>query len=339
MAVAKIGINGFGRIGRLVMREAVGRKDVEVVAVNDPFIDVKYAAYMLRYDTIHGKFKGDIKVDEAGSCLVINGKKVKFFAEKDPAAIAWGSVGAEYIAEATGVFCTTESASAHLKGGGKNVVITAPAKDKETPTFVMGVNHTNYKKGMVVVSNASCTTNCLAPIAKILNDKFKITEGLMTTVHAVTATQKTVDGPSNKDWRGGRAAGANIIPSSTGAAKAVGLVIPELNGKLTGMAFRVPTLNVSVVDLTCKIEKAATWEEVCAEVKRAAEKDMKGIVAYIEEDCVSSDFITDAHTCIFDSKAGIMLNPHFVKVICWYDNEWAYSVKTVDLISYIANVK
>jgi len=339
MAVAKIGINGFGRIGRLIMRDAAERKDVEVVAVNDPFIDVKYAAYMLRYDTIHGRFKGKIDIDEAGSSLIVNGKKVKFFAEKDPAQIAWGSVGATHIAEATGVFCTTESAAAHLKGGAKKVVITAPAKDKETPTFVMGVNHQNYRSDMIVVSNASCTTNCLAPIAKIINDKFKITEGLMTTVHAVTATQKTVDGPSNKDWRGGRAAGANIIPSSTGAAKAVGLVIPELNGKLTGMAFRVPTLNVSVVDLTCKIEKAATWDEVCAEVKRAADKEMKGIVSFIDDDCVSSDFITDSHTCIFDSKAGIMLNPHFCKLICWYDNEWAYSVKTVDLIAYIANAK
>jgi len=339
MAVAKIGINGFGRIGRLIMRDAADRKDVEVVAVNDPFIDVKYAAYMLRYDTIHGRFKGKIDIDEAGSALIVNGKKVKFFAEKDPAAIAWASVGAEFIAEATGVFCTTESASAHLKGGAKKVVITAPAKDKETPTFVMGVNHTNYKKDMVVVSNASCTTNCLAPIAKVLNDKFKITEGLMTTVHAVTATQKTVDGPSNKDWRGGRAAGANIIPSSTGAAKAVGLVIPELNGKLTGMAFRVPTLNVSVVDLTCKIEKAATWEEVCAEVKRAADKELKGIISFIDDDCVSSDFIGDPHTSIFDSRAGIMLNPHFVKVIAWYDNEWGYSVKTVDLMAYMASIK
>jgi len=339
MAVAKIGINGFGRIGRLIMRDAADRKDVEVVAVNDPFIDVKYAAYMLRYDTIHGRFKGKIDIDEAGSALIVNGKKVRFFAEKDPAVIPWASVGAEFIAEATGVFCTTESASAHLKGGAKKVVITAPAKDKETPTFVMGVNHTSYKKDMIVVSNASCTTNCLAPIAKVINDKFKITEGLMTTVHAVTATQKTVDGPSNKDWRGGRAAGANIIPSSTGAAKAVGLVIPELNGKLTGMAFRVPTLNVSVVDLTCKIEKAATWEEVCAEVKRAADKELKGIVSFIDDDCVSSDFIGDPHTSIFDSRAGIMLNPHFVKVIAWYDNELGYSVKTVDLMAYMANAK
>jgi glyceraldehyde 3-phosphate dehydrogenase len=339
MAVAKIGINGFGRIGRLVLREAFNRKDVEVVAVNDPFIDVKYAAYMLRYDSIHGRFNGTIEVDEECGCLKVNGKCVKFFAEKDPAMIPWGKAGADIIAEATGVFCTTESASAHLKGGAKKVVITAPAKDKETPMFVMGVNHTNYKPSMVVVSNASCTTNCLAPIAKIINDKFKITEGLMTTVHAVTATQKTVDGPSNKDWRGGRAAGGNIIPSSTGAAKAVGAVIPELNGKLTGMAFRVPTLNVSVVDLTCKIEKAATWEEICAEVKRAAGKEFKGIVAYIDEECVSSDFIGDPHTSIFDSKAGIMLNPNFVKIIAWYDNEWGYSVKTVDLMAYMVNAK
>lgn len=339
MAVAKIGINGFGRIGRLIMREAASRKDVEVVAVNDPFIDVKYAAYMLKFDSVHGRFKGKIEVNEADKCLSINGKCVQFFAEKDPAMIPWGKAGAEIIAEATGVFCTTETASAHIKGGAKKVVITAPAKDKETPMFVMGVNHKNYKSDMVVVSNASCTTNCLAPMAKIINDKFKITEGLMTTVHAVTATQKTVDGPSNKDWRGGRAAGGNIIPSSTGAAKAVGVVIPELNGKLTGMSFRVPTLDVSVVDLTCKIEKSATWDEICAEIKRAAGKEFKGIVEYIDEDCVSSDFVGDSHTSIFDCKAGIMLNPNFVKLVAWYDNEWGYSCKTVDLMSYIANAK
>lgn len=339
MATAKIGINGFGRIGRLVMREAASRKDVEVVAVNDPFIDVKYAAYMLRYDSIHGKFKGKIELNEADNSLLINGKSVKFFAEKDPAQIPWGSVGAEIIAEATGVFCTTESAMAHIRGGAKKVVITAPAKDKETPMFVMGVNHKKYTPNMVVVSNASCTTNCLAPLAKIIHDKFKIVEGLMTTVHSVTATQKTVDGPSNKDWRGGRAASGNIIPSSTGAAKAVGAVIPELNGKLTGMSFRVPTLNVSVVDLTVKIEKAATYEEVCAEIKRAAGKEFKGIVAYIDDECVSSDFIGDSHTSIFDSKAGIMLNSNFVKLVSWYDNEWGYSCKTVDLMAYIANAK
>jgi len=339
MAVAKIGINGFGRIGRLVLREASTRKDVEVVAVNDPFIDVKYAAYMLKYDSAHGRFNGTVEVNEKDSCLKINGKTVKFFAEKDPANIAWASAGAEFIAEATGVFCTTESAMAHTKGGAKKVIITAPAKDKETPMFVMGVNHKNYKSDMVVVSNASCTTNCLAPISKVLHDKWTITEGLMTTVHAVTATQKTVDGPSNKDWRGGRAAGANIIPSSTGAAKAVGAVIPELNGKLTGMSFRVPTINVSVVDLTCKLEKPASWEEICAEVKRAAGAELKGILAYMDEDCVSTDFMGDPHTSIFDAKAGIMLNPHFVKVVAWYDNEWGYSVKTVDLIAHMANAK
>ncbi|KAI4454062.1 glyceraldehyde 3-phosphate dehydrogenase [Holotrichia oblita] len=339
MAVAKIGINGFGRIGRLMMREAVSRKDVEVVAVNDPFIDVKYAKYMLQYDSIHGRFKGEIKVDEAAKALIINGKKIQFFAEKDPTMIPWGKAGAEIIAEATGVFATTEAAGAHLKGGAKKVVITAPSKDKETPTYVMGVNHTQYKPSQTVVSNASCTTNCLAPLAKIIHDKFKITEGLMTTVHAVTATQKTVDGPSNKDWRGGRAAGNNIIPSSTGAAKAVGLVIPELNGKLTGMAFRVPTLNVSCVDLTCKIEKPATWDEICAEMKRAADKEFKGIVEFVEDECVSTDFVGNAHTSIFDSRAGIMLNPNFVKLVAWYDNEWGYSCKTVDLMAYIANVK
>ncbi|KAI4453286.1 glyceraldehyde 3-phosphate dehydrogenase [Holotrichia oblita] len=268
MAVAKIGINGFGRIGRLVMREAVSRKDVEVMAVNDPFVDVQYAKYMLQYDSIHGTFKGKIEVDETAKVLIVNGKRIQFFAEKDPSMIPWASAGAEIIAEATGVFATTEAAKAHLKGGAKKVVITAPSKDKETPTYVMGVNHKHYKPEQVVVSNASCTTNCLAPLAKVINDKFKITEGLMTTVHSVTATQKTVDGPSSKDWRGGRAAGNNIIPSSTGAAKAVGLVIPELQGKLTGMAFRVPTLDVSVVDLTCKIEKPATWDEICDEMKR-----------------------------------------------------------------------
>jgi len=332
----KIGINGFGRIGRLLLRRATELKDAAVVAINDPFIpDLNYARYMLQYDTIHGRFKGTIKVDEAAKALVINGKKVVFVAEKDPALIPWGKLGVDVVAEATGVFTTTEACEAHIRGGAKKVVITAPAKDKETPTFVMGVNHRSYKPEMKIVSNASCTTNCLAPIAKILHDKFTITEGLMTTVHAVTATQKTVDGPSNKDWRGGRAAGGNIIPSSTGAAKAVGLVIPELNGKLTGMAFRVPTLNVSVVDLTCKIEKAATWPEICAEVKRAAGKEFAGIVEYTEDEIVSSDLIGDSHTCIFDSKAGIMLNPNFVKVVAWYDNEWGYSCKTIDLCVHV----
>jgi len=339
MAVAKIGINGFGRIGRLIMRDAASRKDVEVVAVNDPFIDVTYAKYMLQYDSIHGRFDGDIKVDAAAKALIVNGKKVVFYAEKDPANIPWAKAGAEIIAEATGVFTTTEAASAHLKGGAKKVVITAPSKDKETPTYVMGVNHKEYKPNQLVVSNASCTTNCLAPLAKIIHDKFKLTEGLMTTVHSITASQKTVDGPSNKDWRGGRAASNNIIPSSTGAAKAVGLVIPELNGKLTGMSFRVPTLDVSVVDLTCKIEKPATWDEICAEIKHAAGNEYKGIVEFVDDELVSTDFITDSHTCIFDARAGIMLNPNFVKLVAWYDNEWGYSCKTVDLMAHIANVK
>jgi len=316
----KIGINGFGRIGRLILRNVAMRKDCEVVVINDPFIDREYAEYMLKYDTIHGKF--DTKVLE----------KIHFSSEKDPKNIPWGKYGVDVVAEATGVFTTTEDCMAHINSGAKRVVITAPAKDKETPTYVIGVNDHKYLPDHKIISNASCTTNCLAPIAKILHDKFVITEGLMTTVHAITATQKTVDGPSSKDWRGGRAASGNIIPSSTGAARAVGLVMPELAGKLTGMAFRVPTLNVSVVDLTCKLEKATTWDEICKEVKRASEKEMKGIVAYTEDAIVSSDINGDAHTCIFDATAGIMLNPNFVKVIAWYDNEWAYSVKTVDLM-------
>lgn len=337
--VAKIGINGFGRIGRLMLREAAGRKDCEVVAVNDPFVDVAYAKYMLQYDTMHGRFNGTIEADADKKLLIVNGKKIQFFAEKDPAMIPWGKVGAEVVAEATGVFTSSEACQAHINAGAKKVVITAPAKDKDTPTFVMGVNHTQYKSSMKVVSNSSCTTNCLAPLVKIVNDKFKITEALMTTVHATTATQKTVDGPSNKDWRGGRAAAGNIIPSSTGAAKALALVIPELHGKITGMAFRVPTLNVSVVDLTCKIEKPATYEEICAEIKRAANKELKGIVSYSEDALVSSDCNGDSHTCIFDSKAGIMLNPNFVKLVAWYDNEWGYSTKTVDFAVHVANTK
>jgi len=332
---AKIGINGFGRIGRLILRDCANRKDAEVVAINDPFIDVNYAAYMLKYDTIHGQFKGTIKVE--GDHLVVNGKKIKWFSQKEPALIPWKEAGASIVCEATGVFTTTEACQAHLSAGAQKVVITAPAKDKETPTFVMGVNHKTYKPTMKVISNASCTTNCLAPLAKVIHDKFKIIEGLMTTVHSITATQKTVDGPSSKDWRGGRAASYNIIPSSTGAAKAVGLVMPDLNGKLTGMSFRVPTANVSVVDLTCKIEKAATWDEICAEVKRAAGAEMKGIVSYIDAEIVSSDCIGDNHTSIFDAKAGISLNPNFVKLIAWYDNEWGYSCKTVDLCVHVAN--
>lgn len=334
----KVGINGFGRIGRLVFRAALARKDIEVVGVNDPFLTEDYAVYMLRYDSIHGKCAAKMEGVENSGYFTVDGKKVAFFKEKDPAAIDWKSCGADYIVESTGVFATTELASAHLKGGAKKVVISAPAKDKETPTFVCGVNLDKYNKDMVVVSNASCTTNCLAPLAKVINDEFGIVEGLMTTVHSTTATQKTVDGPSRKDWRGGRAAAGNIIPSSTGAAKACALVIPELKGKLTGMAFRVPTLDVSVVDLTVKTKKAATYEEVCAAVKKASETSLKGILAYTDEDVVSSDFITDAHTSIFDKKAGIALNETFFKLVSWYDNEWGYSNKCLDLIAHMSKI-
>lgn len=332
-AVTKIGINGFGRIGRLILRVASTRKDVAVVAINDPFVDAEYAAYMFKYDTVHGIFDGTVKAD--GNAIIINGKRIVMTAEKDPTLIPWGKNAVDVVCEATGVFTTSEACGAHIKAGAKKVVITAPAKD-ETPTFVMGVNHTEYKKDMKIVSNASCTTNCLAPLAKIIHDKYVITEGLMTTVHSVTATQKTVDGPSNKDWRGGRAGCGNIIPSSTGAAKAVALVIPSLKGKLTGMAFRVPTLDVSVVDLTVKIEKAATYDEICATVKAASNGAFKGIVDYVDEQIVSSDCIGNAHTCIFDAKAGIGLNGNFVKLVAWYDNEWGYSTKTVDLCAHIS---
>lgn len=333
MAV-KVGINGFGRIGRLVFRATLENSNVEVVGINDPFIDLEYMAYMLRYDTVHGQFNGSIAVEDGK--LVVNGKKISVYASKDPAEIAWGECGADYVVESTGVFTTTEKAAAHLKGGAKKVVISAPSAD--APMFVMGVNNQKYSKDMMVVSNASCTTNCLAPLAKVIHDNFGILEGLMTTVHATTATQKTVDGPSNKDWRGGRAAANNIIPSSTGAAKAVGKVIPELNGKLTGMAFRVPTLDVSVVDLTCRLEKPATYEEIKAAVKRASENELKGILGYTEDAVVSSDYIHDARTSIFDAEAGIALNSNFVKLVSWYDNEWGYSSKVVDLISYMAEV-
>ncbi len=333
----KVGINGFGRIGRLVFRAAVAQPDIfEVVGINDPFIDLDYMVYMVKYDTIHGQFKGDVKTENGK--LIVNGKAITVFAERDPANIKWASCGAEYVVESTGVFCTTESASAHLKGGAKKVVISAPAKDKETPTFVCGVNLEKYTKDMVVVSNASCTTNCLAPLAKVINDKFGIVEGLMTTVHSTTATQKTVDGPSAKDWRGGRAAAGNIIPSSTGAAKAAALVIPELKGKLTGMAFRVPTLDVSVVDLTVKLEKPATYEDICAAVKEASETTMKGVLGYTEDDVVSSDFYTEVRTSVFDAKAGIALNDTFFKLVSWYDNEWGYSNKVLDLIQHMVAV-
>jgi glyceraldehyde 3-phosphate dehydrogenase len=333
MAV-KIGINGFGRIGRLAFRASVNNPNVQVVGINDPFIDLDYMKYMLKYDTVHGQFDGSIEIKDGK--LVVNGNAISVYACKEPADIPWSECGAEYVIESTGLFTTTEKASAHLKGGAKKVIISAPSSD--APMFVMGVNNDKYTKDMNIVSNASCTTNCLAPIAKVIHDKFGIIEGLMTTVHATTATQKTVDGPSKKDWRGGRAAAGNIIPSSTGAAKAVGKVIPSLNGKLTGMAFRVPTLNVSVVDLTCRLEKAATYEEICAAVKEASENELKGILGYTEDAVVSSDFITDPRTSIFDAKAGISLNPNFVKLVAWYDNEWGYSNKLIDLISYIASV-
>ena len=330
----KVGINGFGRIGRLVMRVSLERDNVDVVAVNDPFIDVEYMKYMLTYDTIHGKYNADIKVD--GNDLVINGKVVKVFNCMEPSEIPWGEVGAEYVVESSGVFTTTEKAEAHLKGGAKKVVISAPSKDAKM--FVMGVNDNEYTSDMNIVSNASCTTNCLAPLAKVVNDNFGIIEGLMTTVHSVTATQKTVDGPSKKDWRGGRAATYNIIPSSTGAAKAVGKVIPSLNGKLTGMSFRVPTLDVSVVDLTCRLEKGATYEEIVEAIKKACYNEMKGIMSWTDEDVVSSDFISDPHTSIFDVKAGIQLSDNFVKLVSWYDNEWGYSNKVVDLITHMYGV-
>ncbi len=333
----KVGINGFGRIGRLVFRAAVAQPDIyEVVGINDPFIDLDYMVYMVKYDTIHGQFKGDVKTENGK--LVVNGKAISVYAEKDPAAIKWGECGAEYVVESTGVFCTTEKASLHLKGGAKKVVISAPAKDKETPTFVCGVNLEKYTKDMVVVSNASCTTNCLAPLAKVINDKFGIVEGLMTTVHSTTATQKTVDGPSAKDWRGGRAAAGNIIPSSTGAAKACALVIPELKGKLTGMAFRVPTLDVSVVDLTVKLAKPTTYDEICSAIKEASETTMKGILGYTEDDVVSSDFYTEERTSVFDAKAGIALNDTFFKLVSWYDNEWGYSNKVLMLIKHMSEV-
>lgn len=331
MAKVKIGINGFGRIGRLVFRACCARNDVKVVGINDPFIDVDYMAYMLRYDSMHGQFKGDIQVKDGK--LVVNGNEITVFAEKDPANINWKSCGAKYIAEATGVFTTTEAAKAHFKGGAKKVVITAPSKD--APMFVCGVNLDKYDKKMKIVSNASCTTNCLAPMAKVLNDKFGLVEGLMTTVHSTTATQKTVDGPSKKDWRGGRTASTNIIPSSTGAAKAVGKVIPELNGKLTGMSFRVPTTDVSVVDLTCTLAKDVTYDEVKAAMKEASETYLKGILGYTEDAVVSTDFITDPRTSIFDATAGIQLTPRFMKLVSWYDNEWGYSNKVVDLIVYM----
>jgi glyceraldehyde 3-phosphate dehydrogenase len=330
MAV-KIGINGFGRIGRLVFRAAINHSEVEVVAIND-LIDVEYMAYMLKYDSTHGRFNGEVSVKDGA--LVVNGKTIRVTAERNPADLKWGAVGADYVVESTGLFTTTDKASAHLTAGAKKVIISAPSAD--APMFVMGVNEETYTSNMDVISNASCTTNCLAPLAKVINDEFGIVEGLMTTVHATTATQKTVDGPSMKDWRGGRGASQNIIPSATGAAKAVGKVIPTLNGKLTGMAFRVPTPNVSVVDLTCKLAKPASYAEICAALKKASEGSMKGILGYTEDEVVSTDFLGDARTSIFDAKAGIALSDTFVKLVSWYDNEWGYSNKVVDLIKYIS---
>ena len=329
----KVGINGFGRIGRLVFRAAMAKDNVEVVGIND-LISVEYMAYMLRYDTMHGQFKGTIEVKDGN--LVVNGQSIRVTAEKDPANLKWNEVGAEYVVESTGLFLTKEKAEAHIKAGAKRVVMSAPSKD-DTPMFVMGVNNDTYK-GEAIISNASCTTNCLAPIAKVLNDKFGMVEGLMTTVHSTTATQKTVDGPSMKDWRGGRAASGNIIPSSTGAAKAVGKVIPSLNGKLTGMSLRVPTLDVSVVDLTCTLAKDATYDEICAAMKAASEGELKGILGYTEDAVVSSDFLGDPRTSIFDAKAGIQLSPRFVKVVSWYDNEWGYSNKVLELIEYTSKI-
>ena len=336
MEQIKVGINGFGRIGKLTFMAALENKEVQVVAINDPFMDIPYMKYMLTYDSVHPGYKGNIEVDEENDYLIVEGEKIKVYEEKDPANIPWAESGAEYILECTGLFTKIEDAKKHLVGGAKKVIISAPSSD--APMFVMGVNQNTYTSDMQVVSNASCTTNCLAPIAKVINDKFGMAEGLMTTVHATTATQKTVDGPSKKDRRGGRAASTNIIPSSTGAAKAVGKVIPELNGKLTGMSFRVPTINVSVVDLTCKLERPASYEEIKAAMKEASEGELKGILGYTEDEVVSTDFIHDPRSAIFDAQAGISLNDNFVKIIAWYDNEWAYSNKLVDLTAHIAKV-
>ena len=331
----KVGINGFGRIGRLVFRAGIDRNDIEFLGINDPGMTPDYMAYMLKYDTMHGQFKGTIEYDDES--ITVNGKKIMVYAKFKPEEIPWGELGVEYVVESTGLFLTKEKAQGHLDAGAKKVVMSAPSKD-DTPMFVMGVNNTTYDTSMNFVSNASCTTNCLAPIAKVLHDNFGITEGLMTTVHSTTATQKTVDGPSKKDWRGGRAAAGNIIPSSTGAAKAVGKVIPSLNGKLTGMSMRVPTLDVSVVDLTVNLAKPATYDEICAAMKKASEGELKGILGYTEDAVVSSDFLGDTHTSIFDAGAGIALTDTFVKVVSWYDNEIGYSNKVLDLIAHMYSV-
>lgn len=334
MSKIKIGINGFGRIGSLVFGVAIEREDIEIVGIND-LIDVDYLAYILKYDSVHGKFNGEVKVENGH--LIVNGQKIRVTAEKDPANLKWDEVGADIVIEATGLFLTKETAGKHIEAGAKKVVLTGPSKD-DTPMFVMGVNHDQVTAEDTIVSNASCTTNCLAPLAKIIHEKFGIVEALMTTVHATTATQKTVDGPSNKDWRGGRSAMTNIIPSSTGAAKAVGKVIPELNGKLTGMSFRVPTVDVSVVDLTVKLATETNYDEIKKVMRDAAEGELKGIVGYTDEPLVSMDFLGDTRTCIFDADAGIMLNPTFVKLVAWYDNEIGYSNKVVDLVQHIAKI-
>ncbi|KAL7566718.1 hypothetical protein ACA910_017774 [Epithemia clementina (nom. ined.)] len=332
-----IGINGFGRIGRLVMRAAANNSKINIVAINDPFVPVPYMEYMYKYDTVHGRVGVDVSHDENAGTITVDGKTIKVFGEKDPSNIAWATAGADYVVESTGVFTKLEAASAHVKGGAKKVVVSAPSPD--APMFVMGVNHNKYEPSMDIVSNASCTTNCLALIAKVVNDEFGLKEGLMTTVHAVTATQQTVDGPSQKDWRGGRAACYNIIPSSTGAAKAVGKVIPELNGKLTGMAFRVPVADVSAVDLTARLERGASYETICAAIKAASEGPMKGILGYSNEDIVSSDLIGDTHSSIFDEKAGIALSDTFVKLVSWYDNEAGYANRVLDLIAHMESRK
>jgi len=337
----QLGINGFGRIGRLVFRAAMANPEVSVKAVNDPFMDLDYMVYLLKYDSVHGRFNGTVSAKKDGDkkFLVVNGTDITIFAEKDPTAIGWGAAGADYVCESTGVFTKKDDASKHLGGGCKKVIISAPPKD-DVPMYVVGVNHTDYKSSDIVVSNASCTTNCLAPLTKVINDKFGIVEGLMTTVHAMTATQLTVDGPSRggKDWRGGRCASQNIIPSSTGAAKAVGKVIPAVNGKLTGMAFRVPTPDVSVVDLTCKLGKPASYDDIVAAIKEAAAGDMKGVLDYTEDDVVSADFITCKASSVFDKGAGIALNDTFVKLVSWYDNEWGYSNRLVDLAIHMKKV-
>lgn len=328
----KIGINGFGRIGRLVFRAGINSKDIEFVGINDPGMTPDYIAYMLRYDTMHGQFEGEISYSD--DSITVNGKEIKVYALRNPAEIPWGKIGAEYIIESSGIFLTKEKAQGHIDAGAKHVIMSAPPKD-DTPIFVMGVNNSKYDSDMTFVSNASCTTNCLAPLVKVLHENFGVKDGLMTTIHSITATQTTIDGPSMKDWRGGRASSGNIIPSSTGAAKAVGKVIPELNGKLTGMSMRVPTLDVSVVDLTCNLIRPTTYQEICDAMKKASEGELKGILGYTEEEVVSSDFLGDTHTCIFDKGAGIALTDTFVKLIAWYDNEIGYSNKVLDLVRHM----